>query len=245
VDEKGGHTLPDRKRNGDGNGYGNKGRIWSGFRKEQGSLVLEAALTLPFFLAFIVALVLLIRIAMVETALQSSVSETVKVVATHMYPVQLMFDEARSGWEESRAAAVVEELRARMQNALEKARQSADFVDDYAAFVPETLLPLIELAKRWQEEEQQEGLLTDLLADYVTDPLLNAAFTPLLHKYADRRKLDTGSLKVTKVVFPSLKDKNHAFIGIEATYTMDLPIPFFPKRVQLVKRAYERLWVGA
>lgn len=216
------------------------------FKKDQGSLVLEAALALPFFLAFVIALICMIRIAMAETALQSSVSETTKVIATHIYPVQLLFDEASAKWEGSQAGESVNDIFGKINSAKEKADQINDFIDDYSAFIPDSLLPLVQTVQQWQDEVEKQGEeQVQKLEEQVWDPMLNSAFTPLVVMYADHDTLDVKSLKVTKVTLPNLKNKDKAYFGVEATYTMRLPIPFFRKNIQLTKRAYERVWVGA
>lgn len=57
---------------------------------DRGSMVIEAAIIMPFFLAFVIAMISFVQIAVAEMALQSSVSETTKQVSAHMYPIYLM-----------------------------------------------------------------------------------------------------------------------------------------------------------
>lgn len=56
---------------------------------EQGSMVVEAALVLPMFMFFVIFLIYIVQMTLISTALQSTVSDTVKIVAAHMYPVSL------------------------------------------------------------------------------------------------------------------------------------------------------------
>lgn len=52
----------------------------------KGSITLEAAMILPFFLLFVVFLATLIRISIAEIGLEESVSSTTQTIATHAYP---------------------------------------------------------------------------------------------------------------------------------------------------------------
>jgi hypothetical protein len=61
-------------------------------RNNKGSITLEAALILPLFLAFVVMLMVLIRMTIIQIALDNATSELTKQVSTHMYPIALVFD---------------------------------------------------------------------------------------------------------------------------------------------------------
>lgn len=215
------------------------------FVRTEGSIALEASLILPLFTVFIIALICMMKISMTDTALQSSVTESVKVMAAHMYPIQLVSDEINTHWKESGIGQNAEEVMDMIRQAKEKAGQINDFIDEYIVFVPETLLPLVEIIRQLQDEAQESG--REAVMDFeesLWEPLICQAMTPLVIKYADSSKLDTKSLKVTSVILPDLNNKNDAFLGIEASYTFKLPLPFFHKEIRLVKRAYERVWVG-
>jgi hypothetical protein len=61
-------------------------------KRENGSIVLEAALILPFIIIFILVLTSFIRIAVVEMELENAGSETVKQVAHHIYPAIIVYN---------------------------------------------------------------------------------------------------------------------------------------------------------
>lgn len=60
-----------------------------GRTKEEGSMVVEAAMVLPFFLLFVLFLISIVQMTLYSTALQSTASDTVKSISTHMYPAAL------------------------------------------------------------------------------------------------------------------------------------------------------------
>lgn len=62
--------------------------------REAGGIVLEAAITLPFFLAFVLALITVVKIVSTEIALQAAVTETVKQTAHHYAPVYMVMGKA-------------------------------------------------------------------------------------------------------------------------------------------------------
>lgn len=64
-------------------------------RSEDGSLTLEAAMVMPFFLLFVVFLATIIRISVADMSLRNAVNDTAEVVATHVYPAALAEKEAK------------------------------------------------------------------------------------------------------------------------------------------------------
>lgn len=65
-------------------------RIQRNQQQEAGGIVLEAAITLPFFLTFVLALITVVQIVSTEMSLQVAVSETVKQTAHHYAPVHML-----------------------------------------------------------------------------------------------------------------------------------------------------------
>lgn len=55
---------------------------------------MEAALIMPFFLVFIIAIANIVHVIIVEAALQSAAHETVKQAAAHIYPVYILHQHA-------------------------------------------------------------------------------------------------------------------------------------------------------
>jgi Flp pilus assembly protein TadG len=214
-------------------------------KEQQGGIVLEAALILPLFLAFVLALIMIIQIALVEMALQSAVSETTKAIATQMYPARLLILDAKAKYEQSRTAKLINSAVDRVQNARSRVIGAEDWVEDYAAFIPD---PLLEILK-WEKEKRQlgEGKAQseyDKIVNEVIQPRINAAFTPIVYAFSDGASMKKDKLKVISVTFPSLESGGEAYFGIEAQFEFHMIMPFISKNLILKKRAYERAWLG-
>src|SRR5699024_11316408 len=73
-----------------------------GFIKtERGSVTLEAAVVMPFFILFIVFLIFMIRFALIDIAINQAAGETAKNVATQVYPAKRLVDVAMDSLEPS------------------------------------------------------------------------------------------------------------------------------------------------
>ncbi|MCY9657399.1 pilus assembly protein [Paenibacillus chondroitinus] len=207
---------------------------------------MEAALILPFFLAFVVGLVICIQIACMEMALQAGVSEATKSIAGQLYPVRLLVQEAKVKFEQSGPADIINSAISHVQSAREQVSNTESLADEYAAYIPG---PLLELVK-WEKERwlQGEELLTegkDELFEQQVKPRLHAAFTPIVYAFCDDSIVQQTNFKVVSVTLPSLYNDGDAYFGIEAEISYRLPIPFLSQTIILKKRAFERAWVGA
>ncbi|NQX63274.1 TadE family protein [Paenibacillus qinlingensis] len=217
------------------------------FHKEQeGGIVLEASLILPLFLAFVVGLVLFIRIALVEMALQSGVSEATKSIAGQLYPVRILVQEAQSKYDQSRAAEMFNSVVDGVQSARNHVTSTEEIANEYAAYIPDSLLELV----RWEKEKRElgEGMAQDELNEFYhtqVKPRMLAVFTPIVFAFCDEKIVDKRNFKVISVTLPSLNQDGEAFFGMEAQLIYKLPIPFMSQTIVLKKRAYERAWVGA
>ncbi len=194
-------------------------------RKEQATIVLEAAILMPFFLAFMIAMISFVQIALVEMALQSAVTEATKQTAAHIYPIYLL--------SQTEAGQELQTIINTVQNAKENFKSGKDVLAEYTAMIPDPLISLLS----W----------LDILLDQVenqTNEALNRAILPLLIRYADGNLLMANKIQVLEVQLPSFVNKDHAYFGITASYTLKLFIPFFEKKVTINKTAYERIWIG-
>lgn len=213
---------------------------------QEGGIVLEASLILPLFLAFVVGLVLFIQIAIVEMAMQSGVSEATKSISGQLYPVRVLVQEAQSKYDQSRAADMLNAVVGHVQSARNHVTSAEDFADEYAAYIPDSLLELV----RWEKEKRElgEGMAQDELDglyESQVKPRMLKVFTPIVFAFCDGSIVDKRNFKVISVMLPSMKQGGEAFFGIEAQLTYKLPIPFISQTIVLKKRAYERAWVGA
>jgi hypothetical protein len=217
-------------------------------RNEEGGIVLEASIVLPMFLSFILMLIAFIQVSLAELALQSAVSESTKVIAVNMYPVDLLYQEARGRWDNSSANDWINQALGRIKSVKQKAIDGEEFVDEYERWIPTPIVKLMEW-ERTQRNELEE--LTHAGSEEarkkiegVYKPLLNSAMTPVVWMYANKTRLKQERMKVTEVILPDLDHKENAFIGIEAQYDVHLSVPFFRKVIVIRKHAYEHAWVG-
>ncbi|WP_256865243.1 TadE/TadG family type IV pilus assembly protein [Paenibacillus sp. 32352] len=215
---------------------------------QEGGIVLEAALVLPLFLSFILVLIAFIQISLAEMALQSAVTDTTKVVAANMYPVDLLYQQARSKWNQSAASGWIDKVVGQIESAKQKAVDAEQFIEDYERWIPDPVVQLVEWEKTYREHLENLGNAKTEEAkkqlEEAYKPLLSKAVTPLVAHYANPARIKKDRLKVTKVILPDLEHKENAFVGIEAQYEVPLSIPFFKKTVIVRKQAFERAWVG-
>jgi hypothetical protein len=205
-------------------------------KDDEGGIVLEAAIIMPFFVVFVLALISFIIISMADTALQSSTSQAAEQIAAHMYPVVLIINEVG----QSKAGEHLIDFIGQVGRIREKMIGAEQFVDHYAYFIPDFVLESVKREQALRLEIEERGI-----AEY--HRLLNKAFTPILLKYADRNvlKVTDGNPRVVNVLLPDLNSRENAYFGIETEYDIRLPLPFIDKVIRLKKRAYERVWIGA
>lgn len=210
-----------------------------------GSIVLEATLTLPFFALLLLGAISLVQVAAADLALRSAVSETAKTMAASMYPVSLLYAEGKSKIESSKPAQVWDSISGRAEAARGQVERVEQFVDDYAAYIPEQLLSLAEGEKRWRESLEEAGNDSiDEAKRQAAQAIAKAVFTPIVKRFADMKLLDEKRLQVIQVDWPIPDDPDRAWIGIEVQYEMKLAVPLFSKTVTLKKKALERCWIG-
>jgi hypothetical protein len=214
--------------------------------EQKGGIVLEASLVLPFFLAFVVGLVICIQIALLEMALQAGVTEATKSIAGQLYPVRLLVQEAKSSFDQSRVGEMMNSAINHVQKTRDQVKNTENLVDEYAAYIPD---PLLELVK-WEKEKRElgEGKAQeemDELYEQQIIPRIHAAFTPIVYAFCDSSTIQKDKFKVISVTLPSMESGGDAYMGIEAQITYKLPLPFISQTIILKKKAFERAWVGA
>lgn len=220
-------------------------RIRQMAKRTDGSVTLESIIALPAFLAFVIALNCMIQVAVTELALQSAVSETTKQIAAHLYPVRLLYGEAKQKLAGSKAGMWLQEVIDRVQTVRYKVTDAEDLAKAYERYIPEPILQWVEWEKQRREELEAAGRSSvENVVKNTVDPLLCKAFQPIVVHFADTRVLQSERLRVETVAVPSLEPGGESFVGIEAAYDLKLPIPFWSKTVTIRKKAYERAWIG-
>ncbi|GAB7056121.1 hypothetical protein JCM16163A_28680 [Paenibacillus sp. YK5] len=213
-------------------------------KEQQGSIVLEAALTLPFFIAFVTLLTAFIRLSLTEMALQSAVSESAKVVAANMYPVEQLYREAKSRWSNSRASVWLGHAAAQADAARQKVLDAEQFVEQYGRWIPEPLVRLAQWEKERREQLEALGGSAAAEAKQELERRLAEAATPIIASLAATDRLEREKLLVTRLSFPDFDHHEEVYVTIEAQYEYTFAVPFFKKTIMLRKKALERAWVG-
>lgn len=215
-------------------------------KREQGGIALEAALVMPFFLAFVLAMASIIKLTVTDLALQRALTETTKPIAAYAYPAQLLAVEAKMVYESSSVGSTINELIGRVTSARDKLLQGEQLTERYEAFIPDFMLSLVswEQQKREQLESNSQEQV-DAFVNNQLNPIIRQVFKSLVLQAADTHALSAQRLRVVEVKLPKLDHPGEAFIGITAEYDVRLPIPFYTRIITLRKQCYERLWIGA
>jgi hypothetical protein len=163
-----------------------------------------------------------------------------------MYPVKLLYMEAESKITGSHTGLIIQQVLEKIIEARSKLTDSEELVEQYASYIPEPIVTLMELEKKHRELLEANGQdMSQQLLDHTFNPLVNQAFTKLLLIFADNQVIQPNHLKVVDVQLPNITLPSEAFIAIEAQYDIQLAIPFFHRTLALRKRAVERLWIGS
>ncbi|MFD2630918.1 TadE/TadG family type IV pilus assembly protein [Oceanobacillus kapialis] len=186
-------------------------------RKEDGSITLEAAMVLPVFMLFVVFMASIIRISIAETALNKSVSETAEVIATHAYPATILTEQAKTIANSKLAGISINEFN----------------LSDVEKLAGTTFREQFDIDISGSNFLQQLG--SDVLS-----PLVKKKFADNVDSFA----FDNSNIQVDVELPGSINGSSASYIGITATYDMDLTVPFVDRTITLKKKAYERLWVG-
>lgn len=184
------------------------------YKDEKGSLTLEAAFVMPVFLLFVVFLATIIRISVADMALKQAVSETTEIFATHAYPVS-----EAVGAVESQSNKLVEEYTNNTIR-LDDVKSLVNFIFEGVNFDPMALFTsAAESASTEVVKQKYKASNTDLFFSG-----------------------DAIEIEITDL--PSLTGSGDPYLGMTATYELEVKAPFVSKTITLKERAYERIWTG-
>jgi len=188
-------------------------------RQEHGSMTVEAAMVLPIFLLFVIFLIYMIQMVYTSMALQLTVSNTAKQLASHLYPVSIVMDRiaAEPGTETGSGGSLTME----------------EVAQTYDRILPP---PIGDWVKNTELYRRTEDAIYQAAGD--------ALVKPLLKPYLQEALLREERIHVTRFAFPNLKTKTSAFVALELTYTMPMRVPFLDKELVIRARAAERAWIG-
>lgn len=189
-------------------------------KNERGSFALEAALTLPLFLFVCIALVWLLQLARIESALQEAVDEAVKTTAAHSYPLDLLVHAYR---ENPNIQALEQQIE---------------------RFLPYSVKAML------QDRLQRQLPIGGGAARVWSDASIHDRWaTPFVLQFADRDRsgrpyLQEERLTIRSVAIPTFLSDETSYFGIEAEYRVNVPVPFVNKTIVLSAASIERCWVG-
>lgn len=205
------------------------------FKKENGSIVVEATLVLPFFLLFVIFLTSMIKLAIYDVAVEHAVSEATKQIATHAYPVLYAKDAAKSGFDKTPVGQ-------NFNTYMTEASAMKDQIDANIGLISGIFDSSI---------GSSYNLTLDKLKGMLTGGIgvggeAASLLSPVVRHYSDVKLANKEDLIVTKVTLPNiLVNGGSPYLGIEVSYKVDLPLPFVKKQLEIKKQAYERVWIGS
>jgi len=185
---------------------------------------------MPVFLMVFILLIAMIRMALTQMALQDAATQTVRLTAAHMYPIQLAL---RSGTKTSVSQTP--------NNASNPSGYAAPrsgigaLAAELADHLPEPAGPLLEAALRGDWDEAK---------DIAASPFGDAVFGPLIRKLASASALNPDRVRVTRLSLPDFSASGEEYFRIRLAYDYPLGLPFTRSHVTLSADAEERVWVA-
>ncbi|MCZ0703143.1 hypothetical protein J2T56_001419 [Natronobacillus azotifigens] len=193
------------------------------FKRETGSITLEASIVMPMFVLFVVFLLYMIQFAIVDITINKALSDATKEIATQIYPVKVTA-EGITNYAQSKYDDIPEEYR-------ESINDSKEFVEEQNAYIEEVL-----------------GVdLIGEVTDGVTNTINTAILTTLVRKSLEDQQIpfiNPDDLTVISGRMP-LVNSEEEYVEIIASYEMNIPIPFLEKKYEMRKRVVERAWIGS
>lgn len=193
------------------------------FKKEEGSITIEAALMIPIFLSFILLLTAFVKIGIAEITLQKAVNETVQSSAHYAYfgvAIQGLIDDAGDRF----VGALTDNAKGAMDN-----NTVAEYIVDKLAGEAKGEIPTSGDIANQFSDGVYETLIRDKYITYV--PASSTFFNP-------------GGIHVTNSSYPKGKSGDSADVFIEVENTLKIILPFFEKEIKIKKVGVERGWVG-
>ncbi|PWU69448.1 TadE/TadG family type IV pilus assembly protein [Gracilibacillus dipsosauri] len=193
-------------------------------RKEDGSITLEAAIVMPFFILFLVFLIYMIKFALVDIAINRATSETAKQIATQLYPAQVLVDEVHTL---AQGNEIYRELEAGVSENLDLIEQS---VKDSLG------------EDTYNSIKEKVGQTLDSASAAVLNPIVKH----YLQTEDEMNIVEADNVKVTTAKLPNVfASGGDKYVELTTQYELDLPIPFIEKTFIIEKHAKEKAWIGS
>lgn len=200
------------------------GRAVRRLRGQRGSIVLEAALVMPFILFLLVILSIFISMCAAQMALHMTASHSVRQIAAHIYPIEL----ARAQLDKDGAASEQPSERQTLPEWNETAAGMAEWL-------PEPAGKLVSSALRGDWRPLQNVAATELG---------RAVIEPFVRQYAHPYLLRGDRISLDYIALPDLKEKEEPYIAIALRYEYPVKLPFYSKPIILREQSYERVWIS-
>ncbi len=188
----------------------------------RGSIVLEAALVMPFLLFLLAAFAMLISLCGAQMALHTAASHSVRQLAAHMYPAELAHQQLHGA--ASSAAALPVPL-----------PEWSEVAADAAEWLPDPAGELVSSALRGDWRPLQNMAATELGGGVIE---------PYVRQYANAYLLKPERIRLGYIALPDLANKEEAYIAITLEYEYPFRLPFLEEPIVLREQAMERVWVS-
>lgn len=190
---------------------------------QKGSIVLEAAIVLPILLFILVIFSAILSLCMTQTALNAAASQSVRQLASYVYPAQLALDSLHA----ANTTAVA--------NLSVPLSDWNDIADQATEWLPESVGELVSSAI------EDNGISFKNMAE---TELGKGIVEPFVQRFVNRRILQSERVKLELLLLPDLKRKEAPYIAIELSYEYPLKLPLIDQPIVIRERAYERVWVS-
>ena len=190
--------------------------------REEGSIVVEAALVMPVVIILLLVFVILIRLSAVQMALHSAASQTVRQIAAHIHPAELAWRQANSN------QAPKEQADGELPPWSELAADAADWLPDPAG-------TLVSSALRGDFRPLKNMAATEL-GRFIVEPLLQS--------YSDEGIISPERLRLKLLTLPDFEKNYDSYLAIAVEYEFPIKLPFYNKPIILTEQAAERVWIS-
>ncbi|NEZ43016.1 AAA family ATPase [Paenibacillus alvei] len=175
----------------------------------------------------------MIYASIITTSLQSAATNTVKQVAAHMYPIELIVKKGESEDRDSKSPFL------RKPPAMALKMTARQFAERFSNALPPPL-------NQWASEHVVDwaGRRAEAAGEWGQARVGAALFKPLLVRYGIQGILKEERIRITHMKLPDIVDKEEPYIAIEVEYDLPMRVPFLLKTITIAARASERVWIG-
>ncbi|MDT1957322.1 TadE/TadG family type IV pilus assembly protein [Carnobacterium divergens] len=212
------------------------------WRKEEGSLILETAIILPFFLMFVFLLWTLIRISVIQMALDKSTSELVQSVNSSAYGISIVVDKGND---------LKEQVKNKAKGGLDQWLQKSP--DEAAKMLNITSINNIVVDSLSAQYDELVNIDQIGASYYSTVVGVNGSLSKAKLKSAFKSNVLTktsgeisgyygdGNVKIEKVD-PVQATGHNQLYKVHVSYKVPLNLPFIEKEIKLQSSAGGYLW---